>query len=68
MICHDCIYVPAGTCDSATQAFRDAFYDTVIAEETILHSLLKENGLPEVLPPMGNCDLSEIPNSPYLIS
>ena len=68
MVCHDCVYLPAGLCEEATQAFRDSFHETVTAEETILHSLLKENGLPEVLPPMGNCDLSEIPNSPYLIS
>ena len=68
MVCHDCVYVPAGTCDTATQAFRDCFHDTVTAEETILHSLVKTNKLTTFMPVFGKCDLSTIPQSTYLIS
>jgi DNA-directed RNA polymerase len=63
---HDCIFVLSGYFGQTIPQFRKAMYNVVTSP--VLEELLESNGLTGKveLPPMGELDLEQIKESPYL--
>lgn len=63
---HDCIYTLSGYFGQTIPHFRDALYNVVTSP--VLEELLESNGLTDQvgLPPIGEIDLKQIKESPYL--
>ena len=65
---HDCIYCLSGQFGQVIPQFRKALHNVVTSP--VLEDLLESNGLTDVvgLPPIGEIDLDQILESPYLFS
>jgi DNA-directed RNA polymerase len=63
---HDCVYCLAGQFGSVIPQFRKAFHNVVTSP--VLEELLESNGLTDVvpLPPIGDLNIDEVLESPYL--
>jgi DNA-directed RNA polymerase len=63
---HDCIYTLSGYFGQTIPHFRNGLHNVVTSP--VLEELLESNGLTDTvgLPPIGELDLSEIKESPYL--
>jgi DNA-directed RNA polymerase, mitochondrial len=64
--CHDCVYCLAGQFGSVIPHFRKAFHNVVTSP--VLEEMLESNGLTDVvpLPPIGDLNIDEVLESPYL--
>ena len=65
---HDCLYCLSGQFGQVIPQFRKALHNVVTSP--VLEELLESNGLTDVvgLPPIGEIDLDQILESPYLFS
>ena len=63
---HDCVYCLSGYFGEVIPKFRNAMHNVVTSP--VLENLLEENGVLDTmsLPPMGELDVSQIKESPYL--
>ncbi|MDB4616758.1 hypothetical protein OAE23_01500 [Synechococcus sp. AH-551-E11] len=63
---HDCVYCLSGYFGEVIPKFRKAMHNVVTSP--VLENLLEENGVLETmsLPPIGELDVSQIKESPYL--
>ena len=63
---HDCVYTLSGYFGSTIPHFRKAMHNVVTSP--VLEELLESNGLTDMveLPPIGEIDLDQIKESPYL--
>ena len=63
---HDCIYCLSGYFGKVVPKFRGAMFN--VCTSPVLEELLESNGVTDVvaLPPIGDLDLSQMKDSPYL--
>ena len=63
---HDCVYFAAGHSQDVLPHFRRSFHEVVTANP--LRALVEYNGLNLELPPVGDADVDQCLDSPYLFS
>ena len=63
---HDCLFAPAGNCESMMAKARQALYDVITSNP--FQALMDESGVSIPLPPLGDADVSEVLNNPYTFS